>query len=435
MTRTVILVPRRDGIADRDALWAFCRPWWESQHPDWPVIEGHHDDGLFNRSAAINRAAEAAGDWDVAVIIDSDVICDPERVRTAVTLAETTGRMVIPHDIRRDLSRHGTAAVMRGWQGDWSRQVRKVYPDMVSAVIVVPRPLWDAVSGFDETFCGWGFEDNAFAESCLTFGGAIERIPGELWHLYHRSAPEGKRGHPANTANRARAARYTAARGDKDATRALRASPVNFDPSPAGIPRILHRVVPEQTSDVIEGYWRGWGDLHPGWELRTWRDPIDPGAFPLTSPHWGSVACGAQLADLVRLEVLWHFGGVYVDSDVEPYRPLDPLLPLSAFAAWEDDKHVPNAVIGAAPHHPAIRDCITLAIEAMPQGVWEAGVGVTSAVLPWRPDVLLLPPGSFYPYHYSRARRERGVDHSTSQPWAFAAHHWAGSWLPEGKRW
>ncbi len=28
----------------------------------------------------------------------------------------------------------------------------------------------------------------------------------------------------------------------------------------------------------------------------------------------------------MRLEVLWHLGGVYLDSDFEPYRPLDSLL-------------------------------------------------------------------------------------------------------------
>jgi hypothetical protein len=50
-----------------------------------------------------------------------------------------------------------------------------------------------------------------------------------------------------------------------------------------------------------------------------------------------------------------------------------------------------------------------------------------------RPDVLLLPPGSFYPYHYSEMER-RGDPHHEQQPWAFGAHHWHGSWLPEERR-
>jgi hypothetical protein len=40
----------------------------------------------------------------------------------------------------------------------------------------------------------------------------------------------------------------------------------------------------------------------------------------------------------------------------------------------------------------------------------------------------LLPPGSFYPYHY-REKQRSGEDFRKTQPWAFVAHHWWGSWL------
>ena len=72
---TVILVPRRDDNGYRDELWAWTKAWWEREQSHMPIIEGYHTDGLFNRSAAINTAARIAGDWDVAVIIDADVIC------------------------------------------------------------------------------------------------------------------------------------------------------------------------------------------------------------------------------------------------------------------------------------------------------------------------------------------------------------------------
>jgi len=435
-----ILVPRRAGQADRDALWAWTRDWWATRFPEWPISEGHHHaaEGLFNRSAAVNRAAHGVP-WDVAVIIDADVICDASQVREAVARADATGCMVLPYATRKDLNHTGTAHVMRGYSGSWERWVARRYRNMVSSVVVVPRPLWDAIGGFDEQFIGWGFEDEAFAVACETFGGPIERIDGELWHLHHATATEGKRGSPTHIRNRARAARYRAVRGDREAVAALRHDTVAFDPTGAGIPRVLHRVVPEQTSAETEDWWEAWQAIHPGWLFRTWRDPIDPTPFPLTSPHWGRVHHGAQLADLVRLEVLWNEGGIYLDSDMEPYRPLDPLLPLSAFAAWEDRYRVPNAVIGAVPGHPAIRECLDLAVQRLTDGVEDitvaTGPGVLTDVLPWRSDVLLLPPGAFYPFHYRDAKTERRKDHATTQPWAFGAHHWAGSWLPPEKRW
>jgi hypothetical protein len=194
------------------------------------------------------------------------------------------------------------------------------------------------------------------------------------------------------------------------------------------IPRRLVRTLPAETTDEVEGFWARFGELHPGWERVTLRDPIDPAGFPLTAPHWDRCRSGAQRAGLIRLEALFHDGGVYVDADVEPYRSFEPLLGVEAFAAWEDDKVVPDAVLGARPGHPWLREAIGLAIERLDQGAWMSGPGVTADLLPGRDDVLLLPPGAFYPYPYNQPGR-RHDDHARQQPWAFAAHHWAGSWI------
>lgn len=435
----VILVPRREGFADRDRLWAFCKPWWAERFPDVPIVEGHHTNGLFNRSAALNLAAELAGDWEVAVVIDADVIIDPDRVREAIALAAETGQMVLPYEVRYDLDRTGTERVLAGEEPDetWRREIAYTYRNQVSGVFAISRSLWDACEGFDERFRGWGGEDNAFAASAMTFGGPLIRLPGPVWELAHATAPEGRRGTPSHNANLARKARYDAVIGNPEAIRRIRHEELLFTDTPVGIPRILHRVVPAEPNDLAEAWWCDFQALHPGWEFRTWRDPIDPDAFPLTAPHWNKVKHGAQLADLVRLEALWNQGGVYVDQDMQPFRPLDALLPLSAFAAWEDDKRVPNAVLGAVPGHPAIRECIDLAVQRLDEDMDVAtatGPGLLTLVLPWRADVLLLPPGSFYPVHYRQARMLRRFNPGTA-PWAFAAHHWWGSWLPENRRW
>lgn len=437
--RAVILVPRRDGQVERDLTWAWVRQWWRDNLPEFELFEGHHDEGPFNRSAAVNRAAgvadwQAEAPWDVAVIIDSDVICDPTRVREAVAKAVETGRMVLPFDVRKDLAQSGSQRVMHGFTGNWQRFVIHTYTDMCSSVVIVTRQLWDEVGGFDESFSGWGFEDNAFAAACETFGGApLLKIPGELWHLWHPTAKEGKKGTATHTRNKARADLYLAARGDREATRALRnlAQP-SFEHRPSGIPKILHRVVPAATDDDVEAWWKAFGRLHPDWELMTHRDPLNPAEWPETAHKWADCSTGAQLADLIRLEALLRWGGIYVDSDCEPWRPLDPLVPLSAFAAWEDERTVPNAVMGAVPSHPAIRACLDLALERIPGDVWPAGPGVTTQVLPGRDDVVLFPPGSFYAVHYRDPERDRLMDDPATKkrnPWAFLLHRYAGSWL------
>jgi hypothetical protein len=434
--RVVILVPRRNGIADRDAIWAWCRAWWGREFPDFPIVEGHHDGGPFNRSAAINRAAASAGEWDVAVIIDSDIIIEPENLGPAIDLALASGVMVMPFDVRRDLSDDGTARLMSGdgRRSTWAKFVRVEYRRMLSACVVVSRGLWDATGGFDEKFRGWGFEDNAFAAVCETIGGPLVRLPGDLWHLYHCTSPDGRAGSALGEANRARADMYTRAIGDPEAILAIREDRLLY--RQPGIPPILHRVVPKDTKPEAEKWWAQFRAMHPNWTLMTHRDPLVAEDWPLTAPSWDLCTAGAQLADMVRLEALLKWGGVYVDQDMQPFRPLDSLLNCQAFAAWEDERCVPNAVMGAVPDHPAIRACLELSLARLaekPTEVWNSGAGVTTAILPGRDDVLLLPPESFYPVHYRDANRGRLMANfrPQTQPWTFALHWYWGSWLPK----
>lgn len=204
------------------------------------------------------------------------------------------------------------------------------------------------------------------------------------------------------------------------------------------IPRTLIRTVPAETSDEVERWWAEACALHPGWQTVTYRDPIDPDLFPVTAGLWDRCTSGAQRAGLIRLEALARMGGVYLDSDVELWRPLGPLLGVRAFAAWEDPGVVPDAVLGAEAHHPAILACRDLAVGRLLSesgdwrtgpGAWGTGPGVTTTILPDRADVLLLPPGSFYPVHYTD---KIGADWTAAQaanPWAFGAHRWHASWL------
>lgn len=201
------------------------------------------------------------------------------------------------------------------------------------------------------------------------------------------------------------------------------------------IPRILHRTVPEHTSEEVERWWDQLRALHPGWEAHTWREPIDPADFPIVGGLLAGCTTGAQRADLIRLEVLHRFGGFYVDSDCEPLRPFDPLLPLPAVAAWEDETTIPNAVMGAEAGNAAIADALARCIERNEEGAdtWHAGAGTTTEVFRDHPDITLLPPGAFYSYHYLEKHRRSEVNAQTC-PWAFVVHHWHHSWGTPAER-
>lgn len=438
----VILVPRREGVTERDQLWEFAKAWWENDHPDWKIVEGHHDVGPFNRSAAINTAADQAGVWDVAVIIDADILCDPHAVRSAVEVALATDAMVLAGDERVMLSKSGTAKIMGGYSGNWRVKgiQERVYRDHCSCCVVVSRKLWDAVGGFDQRFVGWGWEDIAFRVAAETVSGKpMVKLSSAMFHLWHTTSHENNQRSPLYQANAARCDRYKAAHWDREALEPLlaeargaaSAEPVEL--APTRIPRILHRTVPESTSEQVEHWWTHFQQLHPGWEFRTYREPIDPADWPLTGDLWDRCQNGAQKAGLIRLEALVTHGGVYVDSDVEPCRSFEPLLHLPAFAGWEDETTVPDAVLAAEPHHPAFELALAKARATIEGGgdAWASGPGVSTEVLPNRSDVLVLPPGAFFPHHYLQKNATKAND----GPWVFCRHHWHGSWLsPAHKR-
>lgn len=55
----------------------------------------------------------------------------------------------------------------------------------------------------------------------------------------------------------------------------------------------------------------------------------------------------AFVSDYVRLYVLYHYGGIYMDTDVEVIRPLDQFLKHEAFSGFENQSNIPTGIIGA----------------------------------------------------------------------------------------
>lgn len=190
------------------------------------------------------------------------------------------------------------------------------------------------------------------------------------------------------------------------------------------IPRRLIRVVPELTATQVEDWWAQACRMHPDWEHVTLREPHDPKRFPATRSYWQDCETGAQLADLVRAEELWHRGGVYIDSDVEVLKPFDDLLGLPAFAGWEDDKRVCNAVLGFPPKHPILADFLSMAVARRRWGTEAAGVATFSEIASNSANIVLFGPGMFYPAHWSK----KSITASDVKPWSRTVHYWAKSW-------
>lgn len=191
------------------------------------------------------------------------------------------------------------------------------------------------------------------------------------------------------------------------------------------IPAIIHLTVPAKTTATQARAIDRARELHPGWRVIVWQDPISPEPFEL-APLWDKVNSGAQLADLVRIEVVYQFGGIYLDSDLLLEKALDPLRAYDFFIASEDGIVLTNAVFGATPRHPALRKlidsiasdgCLNWALEP----VHTTGPYFFSRELKWRSDVTVLPRATFYPYNWDERKAE-------PHRHTYGVHLWEKSW-------
>jgi mannosyltransferase OCH1-like enzyme len=160
-------------------------------------------------------------------------------------------------------------------------------------------------------------------------------------------------------------------------------------------------------------YGEVWRQLMPHWDLRLWTEANLPHEIINRAEFDGAPANDAHRwrSDILRLDLLLRYGGVYVDADTEPLRALDPLLDgVGCFMAWSPnrDRHgrevLTNATIGAIPWHQFIQELVNeipASVRRRPGGRTAQVTGPYHLDRVWRsklwPDVTVYPSHVFYP--------------------------------------
>lgn len=66
----------------------------------------------------------------------------------------------------------------------------------------------------------------------------------------------------------------------------------------------------------------------------------------------------AFVTDYVRLYVLYHFGGIYMDTDVEVLKPIDIFLEQEAFSGFESSIQVPTGIMASEKGHSFVGELL-----------------------------------------------------------------------------
>lgn len=132
------------------------------------------------------------------------------------------------------------------------------------------------------------------------------------------------------------------------------------------IPRILHIiwVGDRDPPDYVLENIKKWTTLMPHWNIKFWtNNDLTITHFPLNIISLiDTVKKGAQKADIMRYFIMEKYGGVYVDTDVTPYRSLEPLITqlhnTDAILCHDLDltwKYISIGFFAAIPNHPIFK--------------------------------------------------------------------------------
>lgn len=191
---------------------------------------------------------------------------------------------------------------------------------------------------------------------------------------------------------------------------------------------------------------RSWREMLRGWEIVRWDETNAAGI--IDSNDYAREAYAAKkyafVSDYLRLHILFHNGGVYMDTDVEVIKPLDKFLGCGAFSSFEGNANIPTALLGAAKGNRWIGELLeyyqgrhfvkpngkydtTTNVEIITRLSARHGFYADGRYQELSYDVRIYPKEYFCPFDLSV--RKMGITEETH-----AIHHYNGSWVPKRRK-
>lgn len=216
------------------------------------------------------------------------------------------------------------------------------------------------------------------------------------------------------------------------------------------IPKIIHycwfgrNPLPELALKCIES----WKKYLPDYEIKEWNeDNFDVNMIPYTAEAYAAKKY-AYVSDYARLWVLYQYGGIYFDTDVEVIRPIDDILARGPFMGCEKDASelgrypdvAPGLGMATLPQMSFIKSLMDIYTQLSfyeenqnrDKGVYKTIVEYTSELLLEKGLVaqdgiqeidgfVIYPKEYFNPLHH--------VNQLSITPNTRSIHHYAGTWI------
>lgn len=190
------------------------------------------------------------------------------------------------------------------------------------------------------------------------------------------------------------------------------------------IPHLIHFIwlggpMPDQNKAWVKSV----RDRHPDWSVMLWDEVLVQSLMGMDVKTMKELyGTWASVSNVIRLHVLFKFGGVYLDCDFEGIGDMGKLIDTSpvAVAAMQDNERICNAFMAAPPTNPWILYQLAIAVEYIGHG---AEWGVYAATRAPGNLVNLVPYYWVYPFRWDAPAEER-----KPHPESILVHHWQKSW-------
>ena len=194
------------------------------------------------------------------------------------------------------------------------------------------------------------------------------------------------------------------------------------------IPKIIHYcwLSNDPIPSNIQHYMDSWKKYLPDYEFIHWN--FDK--FDKSSSRWVSEAFDnkkyAFAADYIRLYALYHYGGIYLDMDVEVLKSFNPFLSLQTMMGWQygKGKGLEVAAFGVERHSSWVKLCLDSYDKRPFVTSLEDAMKIDEASM----KIAIFPATFFSPKSFTD-----GVIRTTTN--TYSIHHFAASWLPFYTRW
>jgi len=122
------------------------------------------------------------------------------------------------------------------------------------------------------------------------------------------------------------------------------------------IPKVIHycwfgrKPLPPLAVKCIES----WKKYFPDYEIKKWNeDNFNVNIIPYTAEAY-AVKKYAFVSDYARFWILYHYGGLYFDTDVEVIRPMDDIIAKGPFMGCENDALLESSLLNIFDYRPNV---------------------------------------------------------------------------------